>query len=256
MSRLLADTGALTVASVTGSEVPSTVRDVVRARTADLGDDVRLLLQIAALVGREASVALLADAGGITVATCLDQLEPLTALGVLEPTPGDPFSFRFPHDLVRESVAEVLSPRKATELHLRIANALESVTADDESISERFAFHLWAAGPLADPVRTATALIRAGDHAARKSGFEAAERHLQSAIQIARTTGLAELELSAVAPLANVFWKQGRFFASYRDLLARAENLARGPGKMRRPSSSCTCVSSAPSPTTIPTPSF
>jgi len=231
LSRLLADTGAITTGPVTGSEVPSTVRDVVRARTADLGDDVRLLLQIAALVGREAGVTLLAFAAGTDVATCLDRLEPLVALGVLEPTPGDPFSFRFLHDLVRESVAEVLPPRQVTELHLRLADALESVTADDESTAERFAFHLWAAGPLADPVRTATALVRAGDHAARKSAFEAAERHLQSAIRIARSAGLAELELSAVALLADVFWKQGRFFASYTDLLSRAENLARGLGQ-------------------------
>jgi DNA-binding SARP family transcriptional activator len=233
LSRLLADTGAIT-GPVAGSGVPATVRDVVRARTADLDDDVRLLLQIGALVGREATVTLLAHAAGIDIVTCLDRLEPLTALGVLESIPADPSSFQFPHDLVRESVAEVLPLRQATELHLRIADALESVPTDEESVAERLAFHLWAAGPLADPARTVAALVTAGDRAARKSAFEAAERHLQPAIRIARTAGLPELELSAVAPLADVFWKQGRFSGSYTDLLARAEKLARGLGQETR----------------------
>lgn len=230
LARLLADTGAITVAAAGGSTVPATVRDVVRSRTDDLGEDVRRLLQIAALVGRETPVDLLAHAAAVDVATCLDRLEPLGALGVLEPTPGDPFSFRFPHDLVREAVAEVMAPRQASELHRRIADALEAGVADDDSLTERLAFHLWAAGPLADASRTATALMRAGDRAARKSAFEAAERQLQSAIQVARTAGLADLEVSAVGPLADVFWKQGRSFASYADLLARAERLARGLG--------------------------
>jgi DNA-binding SARP family transcriptional activator len=231
LCRLLSDTGAIVTGAAAGSAVPSTVRDVVRARTADLGDADRVLLQIAALVGREAEVTLLAHAAGIDVATCLDQLDPLTALGVLEPAPGDPFSFRFPHDLVREAVAEDLPPRHLNELHLRIADALASVNADDESVAEPLAYHLWAAGPLADPVRTVTALTRAGNSAVRKSAFGAAERHLHSAIRIARTAGLAELELSAVALLADILWKQGSAFTSSYEFLTRAEKLARDLGQ-------------------------
>jgi DNA-binding SARP family transcriptional activator len=231
LARLLVGRGAGAMASLHGPEVPSTVRDVVRSRTAGLGDEARRLLQLAALVGRETGVALLAHATDTDIATCLDRLEPLAALGVIESTPGDPFSFRFPHDLVREAVVENVSARQATELHLRIADALEAGAVGEESVTERLAFHLSAAGPVADPSRTAIALIRAGDRAARKSAFEAAERNLQSAIELARTAGSATLELAAVAPLVDVFWKQGRLFESYTDLLARAESLAHGLGE-------------------------
>jgi DNA-binding SARP family transcriptional activator len=234
LSRLLADTGAMTNASAGGAEVPATVRDVVRSRTAHLDGDARRLLQLAALVGRDTTLKLLARAADIDVATCLDRIEPLAALGVLEPTPADPFAFRFPHDLVRESVAQIMPPRQAAELHLRIADALESSTADDDSRTERLAFHLLAAGPLAEPSRTAAALVRAGRRAASKSAFEAAERQLQSAIEVAHAAGLAELELSAVAPLATVFWRQAGFSGSYTDLLTRAEQLARGLGQDSR----------------------
>jgi DNA-binding SARP family transcriptional activator len=234
LARLLADTGAMTVASTGGSVVPSTVRDIVRSRTADLGEDARWLLRTAALVGGDVSISLLSHAAGIDVPTCLARLEPLEALGVLEPAPGDPFSLRFPHDLVRESVAVDMAPRQATELHLRIADALESGNGVGDSVTERLAYHLSAGGPLADPSRTAAALVRAGHRAATKSAFEAAQRHLQSAVHVARTAGLAEVELSAAALLVTVFWRQSGFDRSYTDLLTRAEHLARGLGQEAR----------------------
>jgi DNA-binding SARP family transcriptional activator len=229
LCRLLADRGALTE-NVTRAGVPSAVRDIVRIRTADLGDEVHDLLQVAAVAGRTVALAVLAHATGSDVATCLDRLDPLEGLGVLGPVPGDPFSFRFAHDLSREAISEMVPRGRAASLHLRIADALEQTNALDESVAERTAFHLWAAGPVADPVRTAEALLRAGRHAAAKSAFEAAQRHLQSAVQVARTARLAELELSALSLLGAVFLRQAGFTGSYFELLERAEHLARGLG--------------------------
>jgi DNA-binding SARP family transcriptional activator len=230
LSRLLAATGTVTTVSAGGSEVPSNVRDIVRSRTADLSDDVRWLLQIAALVGRDVNVTLLAHAAAIDVPTCLARVEPLAALGILEPAPGDPYSLRFPHDLVREALAGFLTPKQATELHLRIADAMGSDIAAEDSAAERLAYHLWAAGPLAEPSRTAKALVHAGRLAATKSAFEASEGQLQSAVQVARAAGLADLELSALAQLATVFWRQSGFGGPYTNL-TRAEELARSLGQ-------------------------
>ncbi|MEU8074579.1 BTAD domain-containing putative transcriptional regulator [Catellatospora citrea] len=188
LSRLLADQGVITAASALGCAVPSTVRDVVRSRTAGLGDDAKQLLEVAALVGREVGVCLLARAAAVDAQTCLEWIEPVMALGLLEPAPSDPFSLRFTHDLVRESVTEFLSPRLAARLHLRIAEVLEA-EADPESITERLAYHLWAAGPLADPARTAGALLHAARRAEAKSALVASGRQLGSAVQVARTFG-------------------------------------------------------------------
>lgn len=231
LSRLLASAGGITAASAGGAGVPCSIRDIVRSRTADLSNEVRWLLQTAALVGRDVSVRLLAHVAAVDAPTCLARLEPLTALGVLEPVPGDPFSVRFPHDLVREAVAAVIPPRLAGASHLRIADALDAGIIADDSVTERLAYHLWAAGPLAEPSRTASALLRAGRRAATKSAFEAAERQLQSAVRMARAAGSAEVELAAVALLATVFWRQSGFSGSYADLLARAEHLARSLGR-------------------------
>lgn len=231
LSRFLADTAAPGAGGTPEAGVPSTVRDVVRDRLARLDDDVMDLLQTAALIGRDIDLTLLADACGVDVQSCMQRLEPLQSLGLLEPAPKDPFSFRFTHDLVRESVAGITPQRRMTELHVRIADALESIGLEDDSTAERLAHHLWSAGPFAEAARTAAALIRAGSCAATKSALEAAEWQLRSAVQVSRNAGLAEQELAALSQLTAVVGMRSMYGRSALDLLERAEQLARGLGR-------------------------
>ncbi|MFG1871566.1 BTAD domain-containing putative transcriptional regulator [Micromonospora arborensis] len=228
LSRLLSKDGALSEDGASApAGVPSTVRDVVRDRMAGLDDHARELLHVAALIGRDIDLRLLSRAAGVDVADCLERLEPLHALGLLEPGPENPSSLRFAHDLVRESVYETTTKQQIIRLHLRVADALERTHAHDEAAAERLAFHLWAAGALAEPVRTGEALIRAGRYAASKLAFESANRQLRAAVQITRAAGLMELELSALTLLAIVVRRQSGYDASTFDLLERAEYLAR-----------------------------
>lgn len=232
LSRLLtADGGGLTQERAASAGVPSTVRDVVRDRMAGLDEGATDLLQIAALVGRGVDLRLLAHAADVDVRTSLGLLEPVETLGLLEPAPEDPFSYRFAHDLVRESISETTPPLRAPRLHLRIADALEQTPG--RSVAERLAHHLWAAGPLADPARTTTALIRAGRSAATKLALEDAERQLRSAAQLARTSGLEELELDALSHLTAVVGMRAGYVGAALELLERAEQLARDLGRER-----------------------
>ncbi|WP_416960851.1 ATP-binding protein [Streptomyces sp. Agncl-13] len=232
LSRLLSDGGSLGGggASVRAG-VPATVRDVVRDRMTGLDDSAHDLLRTAAVIGRDVDLELLARAIGIDIADCLERLEPLQALGLLETKPEDPFSWRFAHDLVRESVTETTARRQAAELHLRVADALERIHADDESVAERLAYHLRGASPLADPGRTAKALARAGHRAATKLAFAAAYRNLESAVQIARTAGLLELELSVLSLLNLLAVEPPGMGGSTFDLLERGAYLARRLGR-------------------------
>ena len=229
LSRLLADEGAFTDDGARGT-VPATIRDIVIDRMAGLDADAQELLRIAALIGRDITLALLARAAHTEPGRCLDRLDRAAALGMVEATPGHPYSFRFAHDLIRESVAGTAPPTRAGQLHLQIADALEADRAGGEADAERLAHHLWAAGPLAAPARTATALVRAGRSAAAKSALEAAERHLRSAVRVARAAGLAELELSALTQLTAVLGMRSMYGFSSLAELERAERLARELG--------------------------
>ncbi|MBE8519491.1 AAA family ATPase [Amycolatopsis sp. H6(2020)] len=110
---------------VEGTGVPSTVHDIVRDSMTGLDDDSRDLLRLAAFIGREVDLDRLAQAAALDLTTLLDRLEPLDALGLLAPTPDDPFSFRFTPDLVRESIAETTTPAQRNRLHQRIAKVLD-----------------------------------------------------------------------------------------------------------------------------------
>ncbi len=115
--------------------VPSSVRDVVQARTEALDEPSRHLLETAALLESPMGVRLLAHAADLTVPTCLDRLEPLLAAGFLtlngpdahdipaEPGPEEPFRVWFEPDLVRESVATTVSPGRAGRIRQRAADA-------------------------------------------------------------------------------------------------------------------------------------
>lgn len=231
LSRFLAENHALTGDSATETRVPATLRDVVKDRLTHLDDAGRNLLHVAALIGRNVSLDVLAEASGLAVQECLDQLDSLAAFALLEQTPRDPFCYRFTHDLIRDATVGIIPTGQAPYLHLRIADALEATGSDDDSVAERLAYHLLSAGPLTDPARIAHALMRAGSRAATKSALEAAEGHLRAAVRLTRKAGLADLELSALAQLTAVAGMRSMYGIAALDLFERAEHLARGLGR-------------------------
>ena len=233
ISRLLLDADLQEAHVITGAGVPATVLDVVRERMHGLDADTIDSLQLAALIGKTVDLALLARAAGIDEQTCLDRLEPLTGRGLLGGAPGPSHSFQFTHDLVRESVADLTPRRRLPRMHLQVAESLEQHYLDNDSVIERIAHHLWAAGSFAEPTRTADALVRAGRCAAGKSAYEAADRQLSMAVEVSRAAGLAELELSALSLLTAVRSISSGYVSSAFDLLQRAEELARVLGRER-----------------------
>ena len=219
--------------AVLSTGVPLTVRDVVRDRLGALDHDAQKLLEVAALVGRDVEIAVLARAASLDVSASLGRLEPVRALGLIGPSPGDPYSYRFVHDLVRQAVSEAIPPGRAAALHGRIADALEGAGLGGESVAERVAHHLWAAGPLGDAARTVDALIRAGARAKEKTALGAAERQLRSAVELARRSSLLELELEALSQLIAVVGMRSMYGRTSVSLLERAEQVARGLGRER-----------------------
>ncbi|MFD0899835.1 BTAD domain-containing putative transcriptional regulator [Actinomadura sediminis] len=107
--------------------VPAGVGDVLRRRIARLPEPARNVLRDAAVVGRDADLAVLAElaAGGAhgDEDAVIDAVEAALAAGlVVEPAPG---RLRFVHALVRDTLYDGLSRARRTRLHGRVAAALE-----------------------------------------------------------------------------------------------------------------------------------
>ena len=211
-------------------DVPSGVRDVVRRRLALLPAPTAELLTVAAVIGRDVDLGLLARASGRDLDGCLDDLEPaiLHRLLVAGEQPG---VYRFAHALVREVVIDDISSLRRARLHLRVADALDDIDDNAEILAE----HLWQAVPIGVGTRAAGALERAARVAVRRLSYASAQDLLERAVQLRRTAGSdpasLHAELEAVAFLVSVIGAHRGYAAvTGSPLVARGKWLAEHTG--------------------------
>ncbi|HVL05264.1 MAG TPA: BTAD domain-containing putative transcriptional regulator [Acidimicrobiales bacterium] len=224
LSRLVDEEGGI------AGEVPATVGDVVRRRLARLPQATVDLLGVAAVVGRDVEMGLLARAADRTFDAVIDGLEPAVVHRLLVEVPELPAVLRFSHALVREVVLDDMTSLRRARLHLKVADAIESGGAGVDD-TEILAEHLWRAAPVGVGHRAAEALERAAEVALRRVSYAAAEDSLRKAVQLRRATSASlehrEAELRAICRLLEVA-KARRYFqgATDLDVLGRAKELA------------------------------
>jgi tetratricopeptide (TPR) repeat protein len=227
LARLLASGHGLPAA-----DVPSGVRDVVRQRLAQLPAATSELLSVAAVIGRDVDLGLLAAAAGRDLDTCLDDLEPAVLHRLLVVVPDQPGLHRFAHALVREVVVSDMSSLRRARLHMRVADSLDDVDDNAEIIAE----HLWQAVAVGATERAAAALERGARVAVRRLAYTTAQTLLERAVQLRRSAGSdqasLEAELQAAGFLVSVIGAH-RGFAALIDspLLTRGKQLAERLGR-------------------------
>ena len=214
---------------VIGDYVPAGVRDVVRRRLAQLPESTVEVLQVAAVIGRDAELTVLTRASQRSVDECLDDLDPAVVHRLVVAAEDQPGTFRFAHALVREVVLDGVSSLRRARLHLRVADAIaeaiggSTIGADDAA--EILAEHLWAAAPVGVGGRAADALERAAEVAVRRLAFESAQDLLRRAVQLRRAAGDAEAELVAISRLRAVHGALNGYAAGF-ELFERGKELA------------------------------
>jgi DNA-binding CsgD family transcriptional regulator len=139
--------------------VPSSVSDVVAARTAQLTDDARQLVWAAATLGQPASAATIAAVAGREPA----HLDECLASGGLVPagSPDDPVRlFGFRHELARLAVETKVPAYRATQLHAAAYRWFAQAGVASEPDHARLAYHADAAGLGDEALAAATAAAR------------------------------------------------------------------------------------------------
>ncbi|HEX5165167.1 MAG TPA: AAA family ATPase, partial [Thermomicrobiales bacterium] len=166
--------GGWVLDDIAQTRVPPLLRQVIDRRLSRLDNDARALLQVAAIIGQQASLDLWQQVTEATDEALILAIEQSAAAALLEEVESGA-SYRFQHALFREALyAEVAAPRRRT-WHRRVAEAL-------------------AARPHPDPDAVAFHFQQAGDARATDWLLQAARRAKQS---YARRTAASRLEAAA-----------------------------------------------------------
>jgi len=114
--------------------VPAGVREVIERRMARLPQRCIELLTLAAVIGEEFTIDVVADAAAAPVTEVVEQLE--AAVEGRAARPAGVGRYRFAHALFREALYDGQGTIAKARLHLRVATALESRARSDVSAAE------------------------------------------------------------------------------------------------------------------------
>lgn len=158
--------------------LPATVRDAVAARVDSLGDDVGATLRVAAVLGPDCDLELVAQVGGKPVVEVLAHLERGAQVGLIVER-GSRFEFR--HQLIREALEAATGAARRALLHQQAARALAARPRPDPLV---VAMHARAGG---DAALASSSFVAAAAAAAARFDLHAAEDHLAAALALAPT---------------------------------------------------------------------
>jgi DNA-binding CsgD family transcriptional regulator/tetratricopeptide (TPR) repeat protein len=175
---------------------PRTVLDVVGARLNRASTGCRRLVQTAAIVGRDFSLALVAAALGEPVARWLPLVDEAIGYGLLDAV-GDG-GYRFVHALTRDAVEASLTSADRAALHRAVAEALQARSAGAlaEHVGD-IARHWAHLAPYGEAAIARAWAIRAADEAVSRLAYEEGVRLYRAALEFDPTSP-SDLERSQV----------------------------------------------------------
>jgi predicted ATPase len=163
--------------------LPSASKDAVAQQLDALSPECRDLLACASVIGRELSVRLLTSVASQAPPTVVAALDEASAARILAPDLETSETRRFAHALVREVLYDRLDPVRRSQLHLRVAQALESLHAGElEPHLSEIAHHLRCALPFGDERHARAYLVRAARWARSRLAYEEAIEHYTQAL--------------------------------------------------------------------------
>ena len=189
------------------SQIPSTLQDLLMARLDFLGPH-KEIAQIGSVLGRAFPYSLLAAIAGQSEESLQDELEQLTASGLVfrDESSGDVI-YTFKHALVQEAAYGSLLKSRRRELHRAVSDALNKKFPEvAKQRPELVAHHLTEAG---DAEKAIEAWQTAGDFAQARAAIAEAHHHFNKALSLLQalpdTPERAQLELPLVLSMGRIY---------------------------------------------------
>ncbi|MDX6618568.1 MAG: eukaryotic-like serine/threonine-protein kinase, partial [Gaiellales bacterium] len=165
--------------------IPEGVRAVIRKRLRHLSEDCKLVLVLAAVLGREFDLEALEQVSQVSGDHLLDTLDEAARERVVAAVPGQPGRMRFAHALIREAVYDDLPPGRRLQLHRRVGEALEALHATNpEPHLAELAFHFFQSARPSSYEKALEYAGRAADRSMRLLAYEEAARLYGMALRV------------------------------------------------------------------------
>jgi adenylate cyclase len=169
---------------------PDSVRVVLERRLQRVSPETQKVLSAAAVIGRHFEMDLLEAVAGVDDETLIAALDEAEQARILKgPSGRRETTWRFAHQLICHTLASEIPQLRRERLHMRVADAMARLDTPSRPYTSEIAHHLYSAGRLADAVRTARALITAGDAAHSVYATEEAVRHYGRALEVLHESG-------------------------------------------------------------------
>jgi len=238
--RGLADTGGLvtehghlrlTDGVHPAANLPVSITETLARRLRRVDTDTRRCLGVAAVLGEEFELDLLAEI--VDVSSPLDAVETAVRDAILIRMPGQPARYRFVHQLMRRYLYGDLGSARQTELHRKVALAMEG-RADRGVISVAELAAHWSEAMDADTETALRYSILAGDEARDKLAPDEASRWYESSLGL-----LGRLRRPPDAERCELLIKRGEAERQsgdrrFRETLLEAAELAQRIGDQDR----------------------
>ena len=205
---------------------PERIHDIVRQRLSRLSPEANELLELAAVGGPRSELRVLAEAAGLGQGALVAAVDEAVRNGMIEELPELASLCRFTHELVRRSIYDRIERIRRTELHLRVAEALEHVHAADLGrVLPELAHHFTLAIPLASIDRAVDYNLRAASAAVASLAFGEGAARLTTALEL----GIPDprLRVRVQVELGYLLNETGRFSESDA-ILAASLDVATG----------------------------
>lgn len=189
----LSETGAVALSDegrwilsrpLSGWALPESIREVIGRRGARLGAEVKRVLTMAAVIGREFSLDVLSAALGDNSDVVLDHLERAEAAGLIDSVGQDAFSFE--HALIADTFYADLTATRRARSHRKVAEALEQLGLATGRVGE-LAHHWIAAGSPGDSDRALAYASLAAEQATAAIAPQEATRWYSEALNLLAT---------------------------------------------------------------------
>jgi tetratricopeptide (TPR) repeat protein len=227
--RHLTDTGALQrddsghgmgLIDLGAAGLPVSVKEVVGRRLVGLGAEMQRVLALAAVIGRDFEVSLLAAVAEIDDETVIDLCDVAVAAALLQTT-DDPERYTFAHALIERTVYDGISPARRARAHRAVAEALERATGTRPGERVGELAHHWSMVRPLDTAKVIQYAQLAGDHALEQLAPDEALRWYSQALE--RLEGMPDVDRRQHTEILIGLGEAQRQcgMAEHRDLLLR-----------------------------------